>query len=450
MRICFVAFQFWPSIGGSQAQAEKQARYLQQLGQEVMVITLRHQKSWPSYEECSAVPVIRIGGLYRRNGTLRVDKFAHFLVDLRFFLALWRLRQRYDLIQTLQISPLAFISALIGKLTRKPVIVGLQSTGAHDERMAFPPQESRKRRCTCVAETKGKKPDQLQNEIGGDLAHLVQTSYGGRWMLDYLRKSDVYYRILSSRSYIYLVQHGFRPERMVYIPHGVDIQQFYPPALPRGQFLKNQRAILCVGSLEYGKGIDVLLEAWARMLQMPAAWREGLQPRLYLVGDGDYRETLERLVIQLGIQDHVEFLGVRYDIAWLMQEVWGFVLPSRWEGMSNALLEAMACALPCIATRVSGSEDILEQGVNGLLVEPEQPAHLAYALRLLIEDTALVQQLGWRAYETVLHYYQLDTAMQGCMTFYQYLLRPGQATKRVSRRYVQPVNLYPEEQQYYE
>jgi glycosyltransferase involved in cell wall biosynthesis len=98
--------------------------------------------------------------------------------------------------------------------------------------------------------------------------------------------------------------------------------------------------------------------------------------------------------------------------------------------MPNALLEAMACALPCVATRVSGSEDIIEQGINGLLVEPERPEQLAYALRLLIEDTDLTRQLGWQGYETVLRYHQLGLTVQNCLTFYRYLLARDAAHRR--------------------
>src|SRR5207248_10097864 len=136
------------------------------------------------------------------------------------------------------------------------------------------------------------------------------------------------------------------------------------------------------------------LHAWAQMMHAPAEWRQHLKPRLRLVGTGDLRLQMERIAAQLGIQDSVEFLGLRTDVIDLLQQAWGFVMPSRWEGMSNALLEAMACGLPCVATRVSGSEDVILDGVNGLLVEPEQPAEMAEALRRIIEDTDFAQQLG--------------------------------------------------------
>jgi glycosyltransferase involved in cell wall biosynthesis len=177
-----------------------------------------------------------------------------------------------------------------------------------------------------------------------------------------------------------------------------------------------------VARLEYYKGIDVLLHAWSRMMREPATWRAGLNPRLSLVGEGPYRAQLERMVVALGIEDSVEFLGERTNIVDLLQQSWGFVQPSRWEGMPNSLLEAMACGLPCVATRVSGNEDLVSDGVNGLLVESEQPAEMAQALHRVIENTELAQRLGAEARATVVHDYQLTSIVERCLELYHRLL----------------------------
>src|SRR5438046_7244713 len=158
------------------------------------------------------------------------------------------------------------------------------------------------------------------------------------------------------------------------------------------------------------------------MLAAPAEWRANLNIRLRSVGNGALRPQMMRIVEGLGIADSVEFLGVRTDIADLAHRSWSFVLPSRWEGMPNALLEAMACGLPSVATRVSGSEDIISNGVNGLLVEPEQPAEMALALRRIIEDTNIAQQLGQEGYATVAPDYQLTTICKQCLKLYRHLL----------------------------
>ena len=134
---------------------------------------------------------------------------------------------------------------------------------------------------------------------------------------------------------------------------------------------------------------------------------------------------MERIAAELDIQDSVEFLGLRRDVVDLLQRSWAFVLPSRWEGMPNALLEAMACGLPCVATRVSGSEDLISDGVNGLLVEPEQPAEMALALRRIVENSDLAQRLGKEAHATVVRDYQLATIVDQCLELYRRLLTKG-------------------------
>ncbi|GAC1468116.1 MAG: hypothetical protein PVSMB5_12880 [Ktedonobacteraceae bacterium] len=143
-----------------------------------------------------------------------------------------------------------------------------------------------------------------------------------------------------------------------------------------------------------------------------------MKPRLLIAGSGELQEQMERICRELEIEDSVVFLGLIKNVVPLLQEAWGFVLPSRWEGMPNALLEAMACEVPCISTRVSGSEDIVEDGVNGLLVEPEQPAALAQAMRRLIGDTNLAQGLAQKGLEAVIRDYQLIRITEQTLDLY--------------------------------
>jgi glycosyltransferase involved in cell wall biosynthesis len=256
----------------------------------------------------------------------------------------------------------------------------------------------------------------------GDIGYFPQLALG-KTLLRLLRRSNAYYQILSTRSHSYLTSHGFRANHIVHISGSVDTERFRPVPERQPAPARPERIITCVVRLEYYKGPDVLLHAWGRMMREPAAWRAELNPRLCLVGEGPYRAQLERIVAALGIQDSVEFLGQRTDIVDLLQRSWGFVQPSRWEGMPNSLLEAMACGLPCVATRVSGNEDLIRDGVNGLLVEPEQTAEMAQALRRIIESTELAQRLGAEARATVMRDYQLSTIVERCLELYRCLLR---------------------------
>jgi glycosyltransferase involved in cell wall biosynthesis len=273
----------------------------------------------------------------------------------------------------------------------------------------------------------------FKEAVAGDISNFNLTAFGGNVMLNFLRRSDVFYRILSRASYSYLILHGFRAERIVHIPNGVDTEKFRPTPERHPDPAQPERDIICVARLQYAKGIDVLLHAWGRMMHAPTEWRTHLKPRLLLVGEGPLRFKFERIAAELNIKDSVEFLGLRRDVTSLLQQAWGFVLPSRWEGMPNALLEAMACGLPCVATRVSGSEDVITDGINGLLVEPEQPAELAQALRRMIEDQSLAQRLAREGRATVRRNYQLSIISKQYLTLYRHVLTQGQLALSIAR-----------------
>jgi glycosyltransferase involved in cell wall biosynthesis len=416
MRICLVSFTFWPLVGGAPVRAEKLARQLQAFGHDVTVVTFRHYRPWKRKEMLDGLSVVRVGGLYRRNGRLNIGRLGHLPNFITMFLTLWRLRHSYDVIHAFQLSPPA---ALIGQLTHKPVILGIQSAGPSEAQRVRLDERGAELMADTLAETSFLKVDLKDWTAGaGDIGYLPQLPLG-KAMLDFLRKSNAFYQILSTRSHSYLTSQGFRAEQIVHIPGSVNTERFQPALERRPDPAGPERDIICVARLDYAKGVDVLLHAWGRMLREPAEWRAHLKPRLRLVGEGVCRAQMERIVAGLGIQDSVEFLGSRTDVVELLQQSWGFVMPSRWEGMPNALLEAMACGLPCVATRVSGSEDIISDGVNGLLVEPEQPAELAQALRRSIEDAELAQRLGREGRATVVRDYQLTTIVEQCLELYR-------------------------------
>ncbi len=419
MRVCFVAFEFWPCVGGAEARAEKVARQLQALGHDVTIVTFRHDRQWKRKEMLDGLPVVRVGGIYRRNGQLSTGRLGYLPANIAMFLTLWRLRHSYDVIHAFQLSPPA---ALIGQLTHKPAILGIQSAGPSEAQRVQLDERGAALMADTLTDMPFLKVDLKDWKAGaGDIGHLPRLPLG-KAMLAFLRKSNAFYQILSTRSLSYLTSHGFRAEQIVHIPGSVDPERFQPAPERRPDPARPERDIICVARLDYAKGVDVLLHAWGRMLREPSEWRTHLKPRLRLVGEGVCGAQMERIVAELGIQDSVEFLGLRTDIVNLLQQSWGFVMPSRWEGMPNALLEAMACGLPCVATRVSGSEDIIADGVNGLLVEPEQPAEMAQALRRIIEDPDLTQRLGQEGRTSVVRDYQLISVVKQCLEVYRCLL----------------------------
>jgi glycosyltransferase involved in cell wall biosynthesis len=412
LRICLIAFMFAPLVGGSEIQAEKQARQLQTMGHEVTILTLRHYRAWKRTEILDGLPIIRVGGIYKRDGRLRIGRLGHLPIDFLFFLTVWRLRNQFDIFHSFQLSTIAAVATWIGKISQIPIIINIPSAG--------PGKAQQKTDAVLMADTLTERDFlkiSYKDVVVGDIAYLHKSAFGGKAMLRFLKKSDAYYQILSTRCLPYMTSHGFRAEQVILIPNGVDSGKFQP-APQRPDPAQPERTILCVARWQYPKGIDVLLHAWGRLMREPDAWRTNLKPRLLLAGYGPLETQLKHIAELLDIQESVEFLGLRQDVIELLQQSWGFVMPSRWEGMPNALLEGMSCGLPCIATRVSGSEDIIIDGVNGLLVEPEQPQELAVALRRMIGESDLAQSMAEEGRATILHDYELDSVMKRCVEMY--------------------------------
>ncbi len=167
------------------------------------------------------------------------------------------------------------------------------------------------------------------------------------------------------------------------IPNGVDLQ-YYAPADRDWE----QTRILFVGRLVYQKGLDLLFDALKDLTHHP--WQ------LSLVGDGPERELLELLTQKYGLSDRVQFQNWLNGDALVsqLQEANLFVFPSRHEGMPNAVLEAMACGLPVVASRIAGNEELVVDGENGLLVAPEDARALRNALTELIANATQRQKMG--------------------------------------------------------
>ncbi len=201
----------------------------------------------------------------------------------------------------------------------------------------------------------------------------------------------------------------------MFIHNGINLDEFVPESfLP----YSGKEYILCVATHEYKKGIDVLIQALARLNSSKA----GLE--LWLVGEGPLHGELEQLVRDLDLKTRVKFLGSRNraEIWKLMHQCTLFVLPSRAEPFGIVLLEALACRKPVIATAVGGIPEIIEHGKNGILVEPENPEVLSTAIETVLQDKELQEIMGWNGYETVKHRFQWETAATRYVSVFQGLL----------------------------
>lgn len=158
-----------------------------------------------------------------------------------------------------------------------------------------------------------------------------------------------------------------------------------------------------VGRLTPVKDLDVLLRAFAWLSGPGAAsWR------LCLVGDGAERERLEGVCGELGLRERVSFLGARSDVSRILPAADAFVMSSRTEGLPMALLEAMACGVPCVATAVGGIPALLAND-RGILVPPQDPRRLSEAMATLQGSPELRSRIAASALENVRKHYSLDS-----------------------------------------
>ncbi|MDQ2982467.1 MAG: glycosyltransferase family 4 protein [Actinomycetota bacterium] len=170
-------------------------------------------------------------------------------------------------------------------------------------------------------------------------------------------------------------------EQTVVIHNGVEVD-----GRPRSRVdARTPPELLSVGRFDYPKDFQTLLEALAGV-EHPY--------RARIVGDGPERDALEATIARLGLEDRVELIGERRDVAELLAESDLFVLSSRSEGLPMSILEAMATGLPVIASDVGGVSEAVEDGVTGLLVPPSDPAALAAGLGALLADPAERRRLG--------------------------------------------------------
>jgi glycosyltransferase involved in cell wall biosynthesis len=324
---------------------------------------------------------------------------------------LWRDRHRYDILHVYQFSSIALPTALACRLTGKPMLISLRSTGQEK------PRTGRSATTSLLAGPLDPATPCLQVNgltwIDGDMESLIHMGKPAVWLTrSLLTTNHAHIIILSSRMKQYLSHKNFLLPYTHFIPNGVDMKIYYP-LQSQQTAKKREHTVICVSRLRYEKGIDVLLQAWRLVQQQDSL------AQLIIVGGGPLRQQLLSMADALGITGNIEFAGIHNDVVGQLRRAGLAVLPSRWEGMPNALLEAMACGLPCVATRVSGSEDIIEHGVNGLLVAVEDYRALADALLTLLHNPALARQYGRAALTTIEQRYSLNHITDLYLDLYQ-------------------------------
>ena len=368
LRIALATRRYPPLIGGAEVVLSYLARSLAAAGAEVTVLTSRLDPTTPSREtpcerltvERLATSPLRFVGTWRYMRNLR-RRFAAHAIDIAYVSML-----KHD----------AYVTVDAGRRLGFPVVLRPEGAG----------------------ET-------------GDIAWQHRGRFGRR-IAERCRTADAFVAI-SAAVREELIGDGYDAARIHDLPNGVPIPErawtprVGPPAPPDAVY---------VGRLAREKGLDTLIAAW------PAVLADRPEARLTLIGDGPERARLEAQVAALGLGGRVALPGATTDAAARLREFDLFILPSREEGMSIALLEAMALGMPLVASDIPGNRRLVIDGEHGRLAPADDPRALARAVLDRWSDAERSIAMAAAARESIDRSYSIDAVARRHIELFERLI----------------------------
>ena len=387
MKILMVISQFHPIIGGAERQAQLLAQKLIEKGIQVHVVTGWWKRGTQRREIINGIQIFRnfsFWGMFGIKG-LRPLGALTYMITLAIYLILHR--AKYDIIHVHQVLYPAFISVLLGKeVLHKPVVVKNACSG-----------------------------------LTSDIKQLRQFPFGNQQLKYLLKRLDCLVTVNVEGAYEFKTI-GYPESQIISIPNGVVI-----PVESKGHYDHVMR-VVTTARLDKQKGIDVLLRAWAKVERIEKTLK------LVILGGGPQESELKRLSESLEVADSVEFKGMVHNVAEYLRTADLFILSSRAEGLSNALLEAMSYGIPCIATKVGGNTEMLGEedkeirlgeyviAKNGLLVNPDDVKGLSEAILYLLRHQEEREELGRRSRSFIKENYSIDLIADKYIALYQRML----------------------------
>ncbi len=377
---------YYPEISAAGVQCRAVAAAIGDRA-ELSVLTTAVDPSLTSVDTIDGRRVARVTVDVRRPAT-------KLLASVRLARYLLQARGSYDMIHVHGFSQKNVPVAILGRLLRKPIVLTLHTAG-QDE----PAVVRRKGRLAAWAFE------------SADLTMAVSPDLVAKWRAARLPA-----------------------DRIRLVPNGIDTQRFRPASVEERRALRRQLGwpdsepiVLFVGFFSRDKRPDLLLRAWRRLIA------DGVSCRLAFVGakttgyfeiDASIAREIENAAAASGAADRILFVDPSHDIDRCFRAADAFALPSIREAHPLALLEAMSCALPCVATRLPGATDVLiDDGENGRLFAADDEAACATALTAVLTDTAAAAAMGAHARATVVERYGVERTAAAWVAAYEAVMR---------------------------
>jgi len=380
LRICMAIDYYHPVVGGSEIQARRLSERLSSIGLRIVVVTRRCSDA--SGTESHGGVVVRRLPVFGRERTAS----AVFVAGL--FLFLVRRRHAFDVIHCHLATSTALGCLAAGMLTATPVVVKLGGSGRI-----------------------------------GDIAASLSTRLG-KMKLYWLRNGPCFFIAPTQQIAKELMETGVRTMRIAIIPNGVDTEYLSPMdregkrAAKCARGLEGLNIALCLGRLDPHKNIPLLIDAWSKVHERRRDWR------LWIIGSGPLEGVIKNLIRERGVGDSISLVsGVSPDRVKEYLEIGDLLVhPSRFEGLSNAIMEGMACGLPVIASRIPGNQELVRDRVNGLLFDPGDAADLARCLDASFAHEEERIRWGANGRNWVIEHMDLDLVARRHIDLYRALL----------------------------
>lgn len=380
LRICAISYYYTPEYSGSAVQARNLIRFLKAEGVETFIVTA-NLNDLPSIETVEGSLVHRIPVVKRPDIII-----ISFWISLAWFLV--KKRKDYDIIHahgTLQHGIASIVGRLLGKKTVLKVAMA-----------------------------------------NSDIAFKRQGRIWGKINYYFVKNFDAY--IATSKDIVQeFTDSNLDSKKIVHIPNGVDTTINTPikildekNALKVKLGLPECPIVSFVGIINQRKNIDFILSCWLELK------KKKIVAHLLLIGpyeDSDpYFESLLQFIEKENLTDSVSFLGLKKSVAEYLQASDIFFFPSKQEGMPNVLLEAMACGLPCLTSKISGTEDLIQHLQTGYILPLNRKDLFVAMLCDLMSDKTKGRSVGIAAREFIVNNFSLKKIAGDYVILYRKLL----------------------------
>ncbi|MBN2374457.1 glycosyltransferase family 4 protein [bacterium] len=372
---------FYPVLGGTEIQAYRLACKLSKKGIKVSVITRRHA-GLPVSKPCSDMLMIYrlpIFGKKRKASIVFLGQVFFFLVGHR---------SEYDIIHCHLATSTALGCLMASLATRKPLLIKLGGSG---------------------------RTGDIQTSLA---------SVAGRLKLTLLKKGNCHFVAPSMNVANDMAENGFCPEMIRIIPNGVDTGHFCPISKEEKDARKHELGLdglklaLYIGRLEQGKEILLLIDAWSNLSDKARDWR------LWIIGSGSLENEVRSMIREKGMEERISLLPYvpPEEVRVYLQTGDIFINPSRAEGLSNSILEAMSCSLTVIASRIGGNKELIKEGFNGLLFDAGDACDLTLKIESAIQDDNGQRRWGMNARGHVVDDFDMSYVAKRYIDLYQGIL----------------------------